>query len=234
MSRDWQKTGESVVNASADLISGFSKGIKGIGNRFKRSKHAELVEALCAISGDVVSQNGRFRPEEERAFRDFILQNREHPAFTAFETDELVEKMKNYAIACFLCDKEKIVSAIQGIEQNSDSAKFIILATFSLAFGDGYCDASEARCIREYATLLGVDLTPLSNELNITLPELPMPTVSQQPIPTEPGKTASTSATDQGSSQVELDDSNICYMCKNQPGKVENCLFCKGTGKKKN
>ena len=57
--RNWSRTGEGIVNSSADFIGGVGSAFKGIGNRFKRKKFEPFAEALCAVIGDVASQNGR-------------------------------------------------------------------------------------------------------------------------------------------------------------------------------
>ncbi len=185
MTSPWQKRGETVVNAGIDFLGGVGTAFKGVGKRLKRGKYTNLIEAFCAVAGDVASQNGRFLPKETEGFKRFILDNHDNPFIHAFSTDELLEKFKGYAIAAFLGEEEALMRALKGIEisddHNNDEGKIVILGALAVAFADGDCDEREADCIAHYARLLHIDLNALAQEFRIAMPQLDYPTPRQSP-----------------------------------------------------
>ncbi|WP_295455039.1 TerB family tellurite resistance protein [uncultured Thiodictyon sp.] len=167
---DWQKRGESVVNSGIDFVSGIGHAFKNLGGAIKRGKYANFIETFCAIAGDVASQDGRFEPSETEGFKRFLLDHHDNPVIAAFPVDDLLGKFKQYAIAAFLCDEEKLVKAIHGVEAGSDEARTVIIGALAIAYADGNCDAAESACIAQYARKLDVDLAQLAHELNLSLP----------------------------------------------------------------
>ena len=226
MAKDWTQTGERLVNSSADFFSGVGSAFKGVGNRFKRGKFAPFVEAMCAVVGDVASQNGRLQKQELDEFRKFLLQNcRDTPILDLFTLDELVKKVEHYAIAAFLCDEETTLLAVRKIE-DPELARLVILSALAVAYADGDCDAQEQACIEQHAATLQVDVALLANQfqLNLSKPQqqsIP-PAAPAPPLP--PPKPA---AAPQRQPSPSGDD--LCLMCKGAGG---NCVFCKGTGRR--
>jgi tellurite resistance protein len=234
--RNWGRTGEGIVNSSADFIGGVGSAFKGIGNRFKRKKFEPFAEALCAVVGDVASQNGRLYREELEEFRKFLLQNcRDTPILEMFKIDELVSKVKHYAVSAFLCDDETLLLAVKKIE-DPELADLVILCALAVAFADGDCDAKERNCIEQHARNMRVDVYSLAGQFNLDLeaapkPQLVPPAVSppQQvapppkphPVPAAPTGGATAPGTTTGGTP--------CPMCKGAGG---SCVFCKGTGRK--
>lgn len=233
--RDWGSTGERMVNSSADFVSGVGSAFKGIGNRFKRRKFEPFAEALCAVVGDVASQNGRLYKEELEEFRRFLLHNcRNTPILEMFKTDELVKKVERYAISAFLCDEETVLMAIKSIE-DPELANLVILCALAVAFADGDCDAKERDCIEHHARNMGVDVRSLAGQFHLDFDSAPKPQIippavavpppKQQntgPLPPRPMPRAEPAA-------AAPDAGNPCPMCKGAGG---SCVFCKGTGRK--
>jgi tellurite resistance protein len=219
--KDWTQTGERLINSSADFLSGVGSAFKGVGSRFKRSKFTPFVEALCAVVGDVASQNGRLHKEEIEEFRKFLLQNcRDTPILELFSLDELVKKLKHYAVAAFLCDEETLLMTVRKIEE-PELARLIILSALAVAAADGDCDPEERACIERHAAVLQVNVSSLADQfqLNLNKPQpqnIPPAMPAPPPLPS-PAQTAP--ATD-----------DICLMCKGAGG---SCVFCKGTGRRR-
>lgn len=185
---DWQKRGENVVNSGIDFVAGIGRGFMNLGGAIKRGKYANFIETFCAIAGDVASQNGRFEAAETEGFKRFLLDHHDNPVIAAFPVDDLLAKFRQYAIAAFLCDEEKLVKAIHGVEAGSDEARMVIIGALAIAYADGTCDTAEAACIEQYAKKLKVDLAQLAHELNLALPtasirDLPHIAVLQPPAP---------------------------------------------------
>ena len=225
MAKDWTQTGERIVNSSADFLSGVGSAFKGVGNRFKRSKFAPFVEALCAVVGDVASQNGRLQKQEIEEFRKFLLQNcRDTPILELFSLDELVKKLEQYAVAAFLCDEETVLLAVRKVE-DPELARLIILSALAVAAADGDFDSKEQACIEQHAAALQVNMATLADQfqLNLGKPQqqrIPPPAASAPPLP--PPSPASRQQT-----APAADD--LCLMCKGAGG---SCVFCKGTGRR--
>jgi tellurite resistance protein len=237
--RNWGRTGEQMVNSSADFIGGVGSAFKGIGNRFKRKKFEPFVEALCAVVGDVASQNGRLYREELEEFRKFLLQNcRDTPILEMFSLDELVKKMEHYAVSAFLCDEETILLAIRNIE-DPELARLVILCALAVAAADGDCDPKEQACIERHAQLIRVDVHSLAGEFNLSLgtgstapralPSSAPPPPRQTPgTPSSPPPSSPPSQPGPPPSQ-SASGGAPCPMCKGAGG---SCVFCKGTGRK--
>lgn len=225
MAKDWTQTGERLVNSSADFLSGVGSAFKGVGNRFKRSKFAPFVEALCAVVGDVASQNGRLQKQEIEEFRKFLLQNcRDTPILELFSLDELVKKLEQYAVAAFLCDEETVLLAVRKVE-DPELARLIILSALAVAAADGDFDSKEQACIEQHAAALQVNMATLADQfqLNLGKPQqqrIPPPAASAPPLPPP-------SPAPRQQSAPAADD--LCLMCKGAGG---SCVFCKGTGRR--
>ncbi|MCI5149929.1 MAG: hypothetical protein D3916_11175 [Candidatus Electrothrix sp. MAN1_4] len=223
--RDWGQTGERMVNSSADFIGGVGNAFKGIGNRFKRKKFEPFVEALCAVVGDVASQNGHLYREELEEFRKFILHNcRDTPILDMFNIDDLVKKMERYAVAAFLCDQETILLSIRNIE-DPELARLVILCALAVAAADGDCDPKELACIERHAQIIRVDVHSLAEQFNLSLNtgSAAKPLPSSAPSP--PRQTPSSPPSQPGLPPT----GELCPMCKGAGG---SCVFCKGTGRK--
>ncbi|CAK8718482.1 hypothetical protein GCAAIG_07935 [Candidatus Electronema halotolerans] len=228
MAKDWSHTGERIVNSSADFISGVGSAFKGVGNRFKRSKFAPFVEALCAVVGDVASQNGRLQKQEIEEFRKFLLQNcRDTPMLELFSLDELAKKLEQYAVAAFLCDDEAVLMAVKKIE-DPELARLIILSALAVAAADGDCDAKERACIEQHAATLQVNMAALADQfqLNLNKPQN-IPSTTSAPPQLPPAPSPSPTHGQQPSPAPAADD--LCLMCKGAGG---SCVFCKGTGRR--
>ena len=245
--RNWSRTGEGIVNSSADFIGGVGSAFKGIGNRFKRKKFEPFVEALCAVVGDVASQNGRLYREELEEFRKFLLHNcRDTPILEMFEIDELVSKVKNYAVSAFLCDEETVLLTIKKIE-DPELADLVILCALAVAFADGDCDAKERECIDQHARNMRVDVSSLAGQFDLDLGAAPQPQIAPSAVPppqpvapppkphpapaaappiAAPPVAAPPIAAPAGGPAAT---GTPCPMCKGAGG---SCVFCKGTGRK--
>ncbi|MDU9049016.1 MAG: tellurite resistance TerB family protein [Candidatus Electrothrix sp. Rat3] len=226
--RNWGSTGERMVNSSADFVSGVGSAFKGIGNRFKRRKFEPFAEALCAVVGDVASQNGRLYKDELEAFRKFLLHNcRNTPILEMFKIDELVKKMERYAVSAFLCDEETVLLAVKKVEE-PELADLVILCALAVALADGDCDAKEQDCIEHHARNMRVDVRSLAGQFNLNFgsdskpqivpPAVPPPQQVAPPPKPHPAPAGGATATD-----------TPCPMCKGAGG---SCVFCKGTGRK--
>ena len=236
--RDWGRTGEQMVNSSADFVTGVRSAFKGIGNRFKRKKFEPFVEALCAVVGDVASQNGRLYREESEEFRKFLLQNcRDTPILEMFSIDELVKKMEHYAVAAFLCDDETILLAVRSIE-DPELARLVILCALAVAAADGDCDPKEQACIERHAQVIRVDVRSLAGQFNLSLGSTAPPQTLPSSAPSPPRRTPPTPSSSPPSSppsqpgpppSKSASGGAPCPMCKGAGG---SCVFCKGTGRK--
>ncbi len=223
--RNWGRTGEHMVNSSADFITGVGNAFKGIGNRFKRKKFEPFVEALCAVVGDVASQNGRLHNEELEEFRRFLLHHcSDTPILEMFRIDELINKVEHYAVAAFLCKEETIVLAVRNIE-DSELARLVILCALAVAFADGNCDAKEQNCIERHARSMQVDLHTLAGQFNLELKSKPAP----RPLPSSGPPPLQAPAPPQPDPPSKAATGTPCPMCKGAGG---SCVFCKGTGRK--
>ncbi|MCI5166984.1 MAG: hypothetical protein D3903_13040 [Candidatus Electrothrix sp. GM3_4] len=237
--RNWGRTGEGIVNSSADFIGGVGSAFKGIGNRFKRKKFEPFAEALCAVVGDVASQNGRLYRAELEEFRKFLLQNcRDTPILEMFEIDELVSKVKHYAVSAFLCDEETVLLAVKKIE-DPELADLVILCALGVAFADGDCDAKEQECIEKHARNMRVDVRSLAGQFNLDLeaaptpkpqiappaippPQQVAPPPKPHPVSIAPAPPIAPAAPARGVTA----GGTPCPMCKGAGG---SCVFCKGT-----
>ena len=162
---DWGDRGTKLVTSGADFVMGMTGAIKTLGTRLKRSRYKDFIESLCAIVGDISKQNGELLEPEKKAFKDFVIQNRNNvPAFSSFDPDELVTKMTDYAVLSFLGKHDKIILAIKGIEPDSDIAKLIIIASILVAGADGEIDNKEMSRIIYYSSNFSIDLKPLLNK----------------------------------------------------------------------
>lgn len=227
MAKDWSQTGERIVNSSADFLSGVGSAFKGVGNRFKRSKFAPFVEALCAVVGDVASQNGRLHKQEIEEFRKFLLQNcRDTPILELFSLDELVKKLEQYAVAAFLCDEETVLMAVRKVE-DPELARLIILSALAVAAADGDCDAKERACIEQHAATLQVNMAALADQFQLNLGK-PQPQRIPPAAPAPPLPPPSPAPRQQQAAPAPAAD-DLCLMCKGAGG---SCMFCKGTGRR--
>jgi tellurite resistance protein len=170
MSSDWQRRGEGVVNAGIDFVSGMGGAFKSLGSRINRGRYAKVVEAFCAIAGDVASQNGRFLVAEREEFKSFVLRSNDNPVLAAYSAEELADKLKEYAVASFLGDEEKLIRAVRGVEPGSAEAQLVVASALAVAFADGECDARESACIAGYAGRFAVDLPALLAAQGLALP----------------------------------------------------------------
>ncbi len=227
MAKDWSQTGERIVNSSADFLSGVGSAFKGVGNRFKRSKFAPFVEALCAVVGDVASQNGRLHKQEIEEFRKFLLQNcRDTPILELFSLDELVKKLEQYAVAAFLCDEETVLMAVRKVE-DPELARLIILSALAVAAADGDCDVKERACIEQHAATLQVNVAALADQFQLNFSK-PQPQRIPPAAPAPPLPPPSPAPRQQQAAPAPAAD-NLCLMCKGAGG---SCMFCKGTGRR--
>jgi tellurite resistance protein len=215
-----------MVNSSADFINGVGSAFKGIGNRFKRRKFEPFAEALCAVVGDVASQNGRLYKEELEEFRRFLLHNcRDTPILEMFKTEELVKKVERYAVSAFLCDEETVLLAVRNVEE-PELANLVILCALAVAFADGDCDAKERECIEYHARNMRVDVRSLAGQFNLDFDSAPKPQIIPPAVP--PVKQAVPPA-GPNSNPATPPAGDFCPMCKGAGG---SCVFCKGTGRK--
>lgn len=151
--------GQSIVNGTADFLTGAASAFSGIGNRFKRAKIAPFVEAFCAVIGDVASQSGRLTPKEREIFRSHIIANAKGSTILELYTlDQLEERMVYYAVSAFKCEIEPIIRAVSNIE-DSELASLVIATAISVASSDGLIDEDERSCITNHAKTLGVDIS---------------------------------------------------------------------------
>ncbi len=225
--RDWGRTGEHMVNSSADFINGVGSAFKGIGNRFKRRKFEPFAEALCAVVGDVASQNGRLYKEELEEFRRFLLHNcRDTPILEMFKSEELVKKVERYAVSAFLCDEETVLMAVRKVE-DPELANLVILCALAVAFADGDCDAKERDCIEHHARNMQVDVRSLADQFNLDFGSVPKAQIAPPVVPS-PKQTAPPSRPHAEPAAAPA-AGNPCPMCKGAGG---SCVFCKGTGRK--
>lgn len=179
MTRDsgWAKRGEQAVGAAADLVVGIGRGFASLGSRLKRSQYQAFADGLCAVAGDVASQNGRLKPEEIEAFRSFVLENRSSPALKPFDPAELTESFKDFAVKAFLCDEGTFARVVDQTrakaEGQSELGQLILLGAVAIAFADGEADDRERETLARYAERLEVDLDTLIERFlgHRTLPE---------------------------------------------------------------
>ena len=240
--RNWEQTGSRVVTAGAGFLSGVGKAFASVGRGAVRQfrGHDKFVEALCAVVGDVNTQNGQIKPEEEQAFRSFLIEQRTHPALVGIDPEEMVRKMRDYAVAKFTGDVVKVENAAASIDRGSESAQLVIIAALYAAFADGDCDMNEATCISNYATTLGVNLIALGQQTGLVIPQLPDPTIVAPPVqPAAPPQTAPVPPVQPAVPpqtepappvQPAVPTQEPCPMCA---GTGSNCVFCGGTGLKK-
>ena len=175
---NWQDRGANAVNAGADLITGIAGALGGIGARLKRGKHAGFIEAFTAVTGHVMSQNGKLLPEEIQALEQFLLNNHQNPAFSAFESADIVAKVKEYATKAFMGDEAEIVRAVTKLERGGDSAKMTIIAALAIAFADGDCDQDEINCIQRHAQAMNINMGQLAAEFSLALPGIQQPSAN--------------------------------------------------------
>lgn len=161
----WARRGEQAVGAATDLVIGVGRGFASIGSRLKRSQYQAFADGLCAVAGDVASQNGRLKAEEIQAFRNFVLSNREHPAVKPFDPEDLTERFKDFAIKAFLCDDATFARVIDQAklkaEGSSELGEMVLLGALAIAYADGDCDEREQSTLQSYADRLTVDLPEL-------------------------------------------------------------------------
>jgi tellurite resistance protein len=210
MANQWQQRGEGFINAGMDFVAGAGTAFKGLGGRIKRGRYKNFIEAFCAVAGDVASRNGRFLPDEIAGLKRFLIENHDDPVFTSFSSAELLEKIKDYAIAAFLGDDEKTLRALRGIESGSDEAKMVIFGALAIAFSDGECDRNEASAILDYSHRLGVDPHQLTAEHGLQLPALELKQVSP---PALPSQTPSAPAAHAPQSSGQSSGQPLCKRC---------------------
>jgi tellurite resistance protein len=228
--KNWSQTGEGLVNSSADFISGVGSAFKGVGNRFKRSKFNPFVEALCAVVGDVASQNGRLQKKELEEFRKFLLQNcRDTPILELFKLDELVKKVESYAVSAFLCDEEAILMAVRKVD-DPELAKLVILSAVAVAFADGDCDSKERSCIERHAGTLQINVSSIVGQFQVELSSPQTPQAISSPAPPVRPVMPPPPTPILNDRQAASPAGDPCPMCKGAGG---NCVFCKGTGRKR-
>jgi stress response protein SCP2/tellurite resistance protein len=210
----WSRRGEQAVGAAADLVAGLGRGLGQLGGRIRRGQYRAFVEGLCAVAGDVASQNGRLKKEELEGFRKFLVDNRANPAIKPFDPDELTEKFREYAIKAFLCEETAFLRAVDEVKRSSEKkgelGELIVIAALGIAYADGDCDELELQTIEQYAKALQVELPTLVRSLGIELPE-PAPAVSavKAALPAEAGAGGASVATLQAGAKVDIDAAKV-------------------------
>ncbi|MEO5346372.1 MAG: TerB family tellurite resistance protein [Magnetococcus sp. YQC-9] len=181
---DWKERGQRAVGAATDLATGLFKGLQNIGSRVQSAQYRPILEAFCAWTGLMAAQHGKLQRAEIEAFRNFLLQNAQHPVFGGFPLEELIEKFRSYAIKAFLDEREVFDSVLHPISQDSEEAKLIVTGCLNVIYADGQCDESERFYLEQLALRLAVNTEVLARRMGIILP----------PVQTTPFQTASQSA----------------------------------------
>ncbi|MBF0126773.1 MAG: TerB family tellurite resistance protein, partial [Magnetococcales bacterium] len=167
---EWMGRGQRAVGAATDLATGLFKGLQNLGPRIQSAQYKPIVEAFCAYTGLMAAQHGRLQRTEIDGFRNFLLQNRQHPVFGGFPLEELIEKFKNYAVRAFLDESEPFTTVLHPIAQGSEEANLIVAGCLNVIFADGRCDENERRQLDQLAARLGVDTERLAQNMGVSLP----------------------------------------------------------------
>ena len=190
---NWEQRGQRAVGAAADLATGLFKGFRSLGGRIQAARFQNVVEAFCAYSGLLAAQNGRLKQAEIASFRNFLVENRQHPVLGHFTPDELVDKFRHYAIKAFLEEHETFTSVLDNINKQSEEASLVVAGCLTVTFADGHCDQAEREQLDRLAINLQVDLLQLSQSMGVVLPPTgmayhsptaaPQPTIQSHPLP---------------------------------------------------
>ncbi|MBF0437982.1 MAG: TerB family tellurite resistance protein [Magnetococcales bacterium] len=213
---EWMDRGHRAVGAATDLATGLFRGLQNIGPRIKAAQYKPVVEAFCAYTGLLAAQHGRLQRTEIDGFRNFLLQNGQHPVFGGFPLEELIDKFKNYAVRAFLDENQVFSEVLNPIARGSEEAHLIVAGCMSVIYADGNCDANEQTLLDQLSQRLGVDTTRMAQSMGIFLPSAPRtqsPTraISSPPPPPPP--------------PVATPNREPCSMCQGK-----GCVFCNQTG----
>ncbi|MBF0261861.1 MAG: TerB family tellurite resistance protein [Magnetococcales bacterium] len=167
---DWKEKGQRAVGAATDLATGLFKGLQNIGSRVGSAQYRPIVEAFCAWTGFMAAQHGKLQRTEIEGFRNFLLQNVQHPVFGGFPLDELIDKFRDYAIKAFLDERAVFDAVLHPIPQDSDEAKLIITGCLNVIYADGQCDENERQLLEQLAQRLAVNTEVLARRMGIILP----------------------------------------------------------------
>jgi tellurite resistance protein len=167
---DWKERGQRAVGAATDLASGLFRGLQNIGPRIQATQYKPIVEAFCAWCGLMAAQHGRLQRTELDGFRNFLLQNREHPVFGGFPLEELIDKFRQYAIKAFLEESEVFNTVLNPIAQDSEEARLILTGCMNVIYADGHCDENERLQLEQLANRLGVNTDAMARKMGVILP----------------------------------------------------------------
>ncbi|MBF0628991.1 MAG: TerB family tellurite resistance protein [Magnetococcales bacterium] len=167
---EWKERGQRAVGVATDLAAGLFKGLQNIGPRIQATQYRPVVEAFCAWCGLMAAQQGRLQRTEIEGFRNFLLQNRQHPIFGGFPLEELIDKFKSYAIKAFLEENEIFNTVLHPIPQDSEEAKLIITGCLNVIYADGQCDENERVQLEILANRLGIYTEALARKMGVILP----------------------------------------------------------------
>ncbi|MBF0270906.1 MAG: TerB family tellurite resistance protein [Magnetococcales bacterium] len=167
---EWKERGQRAVGAATDLATGLFRGLQNIGPRIQAAQYKPIVEAFCAWSGLMAAQHGRLQRTELDGFRNFLMQNREHPIFGGFPLEELIDKFRNYAIKAFLEETDIFYTVLNPIPQDSEEARLIITGCLNVIYADGHCDENERMQLEQLANRLGVNTEVMARKMGVILP----------------------------------------------------------------
>ncbi|MBF0614684.1 MAG: TerB family tellurite resistance protein [Magnetococcales bacterium] len=167
---EWKERGQRAVGAATDLAAGLFKGLQNIGSRVQSAQYKPIVEAFCAWCGLMAAQKGRLKRTEIEAFRNFLLQNRQHPVFGGFPIEELIDKFKEYAVKAFLEEDAVFHTVLHPIPQDSEEARLIVTGCLNVIYADGYCDDAERQQLDLLAQRLGINTEIMARKMGIILP----------------------------------------------------------------
>ncbi len=228
---DWTRRGMGFLNSIADFGVGVGQAFKEQGKRMDRGKYGPFIEALCAVVGDLMTQNGRIKSEEVQAFKKFAVDNSDVPAIKAFTPDEMVDKARKYAHMALDCEEAGILAAIRPMV-GTPEGELLILAAIVIAYADGDCDKNEQRAIVEHATTLRVDPDVMKNHVSSVASGAPLPAVAALPSPAGPiNVTPAPAISGPAVGSVSTDTCTFCKGTKTGR-KGRPCNFCKRTGVK--
>lgn len=228
MQNEWKERGHRAVGAAADLASGLFRGVQNIGPRIQAAQYRPIVEAFCAYTGLMAAQHGRLQRTEIDGFRNFLLQNRQHPVFGGFPLDELIDKFKNYAVKAFLEETEIFSSVLNPIPPNSDEAQLIVAGCLSVIFADGHCDANERVQLDQLARRLNVDTALMARNMGVSLPDSSASGAMTPPV-LPPVMASPQAAPSRGSAFSQAAASISVPTAQSGSGR-EMCTFCQGKG----
>ncbi|GAB0055712.1 hypothetical protein SIID45300_00007 [Candidatus Magnetaquicoccaceae bacterium FCR-1] len=167
---DWKEKGQRAMGAATDLATGLFKGLQNIGSRVQSAQYRPIVEAFCAWTGLMAAQHGKLQRTEIEGFRNFLLQNTQHPVFGGFPLEELIDKFRDYAIKAFLDERAVFDAVLHPIPQDSEEAKLIVTGCLNVIYADGQCDENERMLLEQLAQRLAVNTEVLARRMGIILP----------------------------------------------------------------